>query len=61
MCTGALGQFSGIGLASKALGTSPGLTAVSPALAMILKKKPKDQQRYGGGDNGDGSISFAGR
>jgi hypothetical protein len=56
MCTG----ISGLGLASKALGTSPAATAISPALAMILRKRPKDKQRYGGGNNGDGSMSLAG-
>lgn len=57
MCTG----LSGLGLASKALGTSPVAMAVSPAAALLLgKKKPKSDQRYGSGPNGDGSISFAG-
>lgn len=49
---------SGLSLVSKATGIKP-IGLISPALGLLIGNKKSDQ-RYGGGVNADGSMSFSG-
>lgn len=60
MCNPLKSPLSGLGLAAKAVKKGGVMGALSPGLALAGAFRKKSDQRYGGGPNADGSMSFAG-